>query len=486
MSSQRNVISGTAAKNSDQLPVVVVMVPLAAHGHLNQLLHLSHLLSAFNIPVHFVGTATHNRQAKLRRTHTTTDGGAIQFHDFDIPRFQSPPPDPTTTQKFPTHLIPSITAAAIHLHRPLATFLRSLSTKAKRLVVIHDSLMSSAVEGVDAIPNSESYSFHSISAFAVALHILERKGTAAGGNNGKRKTTTLYEDYFPKELNVPPLEECFPAEFLEFIGAQFRRMPGNGAGKIYNACRVIEGQFLEVIQRVEHHLHHWALGPFNPVKISPPFKSTCSCIAWLDQQAPRSVMYVSFGTTTAMADQQIKEIANGLARSHQRFIWVLRDADKADIFDDANVRKSDLPEGYKDLIGDRGLVVREWAPQLEILSHRATGGFMTHCGWNSCMESLTMGVPVAAWPMHSDQPRNTVLMTAVLQVGVVVKEWGRKREEVVAAATVEAAVRRLMVSEEGMVMRRKAEWLGEAVRRSVEDGGDSRRELEAFVAHITR
>ena len=197
-------------------------------------------------------------------------------------------------------------------------------------------------------------------------------------------------------------------------------------------------------------------------------------------------MYVSFGTTTAMADQQIKEIANGLARSHQRFIWVLRDADKADIFDGANVRKSDLPEGYKDLIGDRGLVVREWAPQLEILSHRATGGFMTHCGWNSCMESLTMGVPVAAWPMHSDQPRNTVLMTAVLQVGVVVKEWGRKREEVVAAATVEAAVRRLMVSEEGMVMRRKAEWLGEAVRRSVEDGGDSRRELEAFVAHITR
>ena len=187
-----------------------------------------------------------------------------------------------------------------------------------------------------------------------------------------------------------------------------------------------------------------------------------------------------------MEDEQIKEIANGLASSHQKFIWVLRDADKADIFEGNNVKISELPEGYEDLIGDRGLVIREWAPQLEILSHRATGGFMTHCGWNSCMESITTGVPVAAWPMHSDQPRNTVLMTAVLRVGVVVKEWGQKQGEVVAAAVVEEVVRRLMVSEEGAEVRRNSERLGEAVRRSMEDGGDSRRELEAFVAHITR
>lgn len=196
-------------------------------------------------------------------------------------------------------------------------------------------------------------------------------------------------------------------------------------------------------------------------------------------------MYVSFGTTTTMEEKQIKEIAIGLARSHQKFIWVIRDADKGDIFEDDNVKKSKLPEGYKDLIGDRGLVIRDWAPQVEILSHRATGGFMTHCGWNSCMESMTMGVPVAAWPMHSDQPWNTVLMTVVLRVGVVVKEWERG-EEVVAASTVEEATRRLIVSEEGAEIRRNAERLGEAVRRSVEDGGVSRQELEAFVAHITR
>lgn len=108
---------------------------------------------------------------------------------------------------------------------------------------------------------------------------------------------------------------------------------------------------------------------------------------------------------------------------------------------------------------------------------------MTHCGWNSCMESITTGVPVAAWPMHSDQPRNMVLMAMVLRVGVVLQVW---RQEVVTADAVEEVVRKLMVSEEGAEVRRNAEKLGNVVRQSVEDGGESRRELEAFIAHITR
>lgn len=82
----------------------------------------------------------------------------------------------------------------------------------------------------------------------------------------------FYEKFFPKELNLPPFEGCFPKEFLEFIGSQFDQQPKRGAGKIYNACRVIEGSFLEVIENVEEKLHHWALGPFNPIKISPSLK----------------------------------------------------------------------------------------------------------------------------------------------------------------------------------------------------------------------
>ncbi|THF99530.1 hypothetical protein TEA_002982 [Camellia sinensis var. sinensis] len=130
------------------------------------------------------------------------------------------------------------------------------------------------------------------------------------------------------------------------------------------------------------------------------------------------------------------------------------------------------------------MVVGEWAPQLEILGHPSTGGFVSHCGWNSCMESLSMGVPILAWPMHSDQPRNTVLVTKFLKVGVVLKDWGR-REELVTATMVAEVVKRLMGSEEGDNIRKRAAELGGAVREAVAEGGVSRMELDSFVAHIS-
>ncbi|KAK2992840.1 hypothetical protein RJ640_019322 [Escallonia rubra] len=202
------------------------------------------------------------------------------------------------------------------------------------------------------------------------------------------------------------------------------------------------------------------------------------------RQDPSSVIFVSFGTTTSLADEQIKELAFGLEKSEQKFIWVLRDADKGDVFQE-EVRRAELPQGYEERIQGKGMIVRDWAPQVEILGHPSTGGFMSHCGWNSCMESITMGVPIAAWPMHSDQPRNTVLITKVLKIGLVVRDWTR-RNETVTSSTVEDVVRRLMASEEGDEIRKRAVELGAGVRRSVDEGGITRMELDSFIAHITR
>ncbi|KAL8218267.1 hypothetical protein R6Q57_021640 [Mikania cordata] len=229
----------------------------------------------------------------------------------------------------------------------------------------------------------------------------------------------------------------------------------------------------------------YALGPFNPVETAhDPSHKRHQLFDWLDQQPPKSVLYVSFGTTTSISNEQVQEIALGLEKSKQRFIWVLRDADRGDIFS-GEVRKIELPEGFEERVGENGLVVMDWVPQLEILGHRCTGGFMSHCGWNSCMESLTMGVPVAAWPMHSDQPRNAMLMTRVLKVGMYVRDWS-ERKGLVSSTVVEGVVRRLMASEEGEEMRRRAAELGDSVRRSMVDGGVTRRELDSFVAYVLR
>ncbi|GFP92199.1 zeatin o-glucosyltransferase [Phtheirospermum japonicum] len=163
---------------------------------------------------------------------------------------------------------------------------------------------------------------------------------------------------------------------------------------------------------------------------------------------------------------------------------VLRDADKGDVFE-GDVRRAPLPEGFESRVKERGLIVRDWAPQLEILGHPSVGGFISHCGLNSCMESISMGVPIIAWPMHSDQPKNAVLMTKVLKIGMPIKDWDR-RDEVISSDAVEKAVRKLMASEEGAEMRKSAAELEGSVKKSLMKGGITSKEMGSFRAHISR
>lgn len=337
--------------------------------------------------------------------------------------------------------------------------------------------MSSIVQDLVLIPHVESYCFHSVSAFAMFFYFWE-----------------ALRRPFPVEPNLlkdlPSLEGCFTTDFRKFLTKQ-QIGTKLASGRLYNTCKAIEGPFLDLLakEEISGNKKQWALGPFNPViEIQHNLMSSNhahKCLKWLDKQAPNSVIYVSFGTTTSLSDEQIKELAHGLERSEQKFIWVLRDADMGDIFSGEGKRNDQLPKGYEERVKGRGMVVREWAPQLEILRHPSTGGFMSHCGWNSCMESITMGVPITAWPMHFDQPRNTVLITKLLKIGLVVKDW-EKREDLVGSIVIEKAVKMLMALKEGEEMRRRAVELGSAVRESAAEGGGSRLELDSFISHITR
>ncbi|KAL8544376.1 hypothetical protein ACS0TY_004787 [Phlomoides rotata] len=98
------------------------------------------------------------------------------------------------------------------------------------------------------------------------------------------------------------------------------------------------------------------------------------------------VIFVSFGITSLFSDEQIQEVAFGLERSGHKFIWVVRGADKHDIFA-GEVSEVELPKGFEERVRGRRVVVRDWAPQLEILGHCSTGGFMSHCGWNWCTDT---------------------------------------------------------------------------------------------------
>ncbi|KAL6502043.1 hypothetical protein OROGR_027176 [Orobanche gracilis] len=448
----------TSHKQHEASKVAVVAVPLMSQSHLNQMLELSCLISGHGLPVYYLSTALHNRQVKSR-THSQGDAKFIHFHDFPAIDIPSPPPNPN--DKYPSHLRPA-SQAALSLRAPFTAYLQEMAEKYPRVVVVHDPWMSHVVQDVAQIHNAESYQFVCISAFASISYYCGLLGLP-------------FPLPHPKEL--PPFDGCMTEEAKAF--ALMQAKANASSGTIYNTSRIIEPTYVELIERdgLKKAKLTWAICPTLPKS-----KSTCpkshECLEWLDKQEARSVIYVSFGTTVSFSDEEINELAQGLAQSGVKFIWVLRDADKCDVFD-GDVRRYELSEGFGEGVG---MVVREWAPQPQILGHPAVGGFMSHCGWNSCVESIVMGVPMAAWPMHSDQPRNAALVADVLKTGIVVREW-KDRLEVVKAARIESVVRRLMASEEGDRIRKTAEEVGAAVR---EAGDAERMDLDSFIAHITR
>ncbi|XP_047065497.1 cis-zeatin O-glucosyltransferase 1-like [Lolium rigidum] len=211
-------------------------------------------------------------------------------------------------------------------------------------------------------------------------------------------------------------------------------------------------------------------------------------LEWLDKQPPSSAHYISFGTTSSLRAEQVRELAAALRDTKQRFVWALRDADRADMREPGGERR--LAASAASLLGDAaaqgtGVVVTGWAPQLEILAHGATAAFMSHCGWNSTVEGLSHGKAILAWPMHSDQPWDAELVCKYLRAGILVRPW-EERGDVTPAAAIREAIERAMRSDEGTAVRERARMLGDAVCAAHGNGGSSSRDMDDLVAYVTR
>jgi hypothetical protein len=134
------------------------------------------------------------------------------------------------------------------------------------------------------------------------------------------------------------------------------------------------------------------------------WKEDDASLRWLDRQARRSVLYVSFGSIAIMSAVQFEELALGLEESRSPILWVIR----PDLMASAGGQAA-FPDGFLQRTKEQIFVV-EWAPQLQVLAHAAVGGFLSHCGWNSTLESLSAGVPILGWPYFADQMLNNRLL----------------------------------------------------------------------------
>jgi hydroquinone glucosyltransferase len=130
------------------------------------------------------------------------------------------------------------------------------------------------------------------------------------------------------------------------------------------------------------------------------------CILWLNKQGTNSVLYISFGSYATLSARQLLDMALGLEASGASFLWMVRRPDAGEISAALGTPVSAmeyLPPGFEERVKGRGMCYSGWAPQMRILKHPAVGGFLSHCGWNSALETVSAGVPVLAWPMNAEQ-----------------------------------------------------------------------------------
>ncbi|KAJ4780663.1 Glycosyltransferase [Rhynchospora pubera] len=191
------------------------------------------------------------------------------------------------------------------------------------------------------------------------------------------------------------------------------------------------------------------------------------CLTWLDKQPKQSVVFLCFGSLGSFSLEQLKEIAIGLENSSHRFLWAVRDP--TNIFEEPNLDLL-LPKGFLDRTKDRGLVVKSWAPQVEVLQHDAIGGFVTHCGWNSILEAITAGVPMVCWPLYAEQRMNRRYLVEELKVAGSIEGYGN---ELVHANAVDTKICWLMESNDAKELRNRIAVVKDKARDAVMEGGSS-------------
>ncbi|CAL4948678.1 unnamed protein product [Urochloa decumbens] len=212
------------------------------------------------------------------------------------------------------------------------------------------------------------------------------------------------------------------------------------------------------------------------------------CLRWLDAQSDGSVLYVCFGSGGTLSVEQTAELAAGLEASGQRFLWVMQfpsDKDGSAAYLDATVDgdpTSFLPEGFAERTRGVGLCVPHWAPQVEVLHHRAVGGFLSHCGWNSTLEAAEVGVPMLAWPLFAEQRMNAAMLEERAGVALRPASSAAARRAVVPRGEVAAVVRELMAGEKGEAARKRAAEMKKAAAGALAPEGPSRMALAAVVS----
>ncbi|KAL0003238.1 hypothetical protein SO802_017019 [Lithocarpus litseifolius] len=472
-------------------PAHVLIFPFPAQGHVNSMLKLAELLGLAGIHVTFLNTDfIHERLVRY------TD---IETRFSCCPGFQFKTISDGLSADHPRSLIKFIevydslnSKTKLLLREMLASNqLIGSNTRPSLTCIIVDGLIGGFTSDIANEFRIPIIYFRSISAscfwayFSVPKIIEAGEIPIRGNEDMDRLITTVpsmesflrYRD-LPSFCQVNDLNHCN----LHIFVTETQQSPRAHA-LILNTFEDLEGPVLSHIRT--HCSKVYTIGPLHThLKFRLEAKTSSSqsqssnnlyevdksCMTWLDAQPLKSVIYVSFGSITTITKDEHMEFWFGLVNSKQRFLWVVR----SDLVVGEHNR-NEVPEELLKGTKERGYIV-SWAPQEEVLAHHAIGGFLTHSGWNSTLESIVAGVPMICWPFIGDQQLNSRFVSEIWKLGLDMKDACDR-------FIVEKMVNDLMGRRRELFMKSTNEmaWLA---RKSVSEGGSSYYNLDRLVKDI--
>ncbi|MED6211120.1 hypothetical protein PIB30_070511 [Stylosanthes scabra] len=437
----------------------IAMVPCPGHGHLIPLLEFAKLLLrhhshdfnvAFLIPT--VGPPSPSTIAIINTLPSNIHFTFLPPINIQDLHLQSP------------HPVPQMILTVRHSLPCLKQELSSLSSRTNLVALVLDFF------SLDAL--------HLANEFKISSYIAFSSGAAA----------LYFSLSFPKfdESRIFQIRFSFPRTsdvYTAYLSACKKSPLVDGI--IVNTFNHLEPEAIRALQQgKELHTPSPSVYPVGPIVAQPKQKSEVDeCVAWLNHQPSKSVLYVCFGSGGTLSQEQVNEIAFGLELSGHKFLWVVRVPSEIPNSGYVIGQTEDpiqyLPPGFVNRTKEQGLVVPSWAPQVEILAHGSTGGFLSHCGWNSTLESIVHGVPMIAWPLFAEQRMNAILLTDELRVAV--RPQGDEEDGIVKRDEIAKVVKRIMDhSEEGLEMRKRIQDLSDAAAVALSENGSSTKALSCL------
>ncbi|KAG6680352.1 hypothetical protein I3842_13G037300 [Carya illinoinensis] len=444
--------------DSTQSRLRVLMLPWLAHGHISPFLELSKRLTERNFHIYFCSTPVNlsSIEPKLSDKYSLS----IHLVELPLPSLPELPPHYHTTKGLPPHLNTTLKRAFDMASSTFSSILKTLDPD----LLIYDFLQPWAPEIASSL-NIPAVNFFCSGAATISFVFNAMKNP---GVEFPFPEIQLHDYMKARFVDSPNEDHSNSSEdddhHVNDIDRALKTFERSSRIVLMKTFEELEGKYMDFLSR----LIEKKIVPVGPlIQLPVPeddHDGKSKIIEWLDERELCSTVFVSFGSEYFLSKEEMEEIAYGLELSKANFIWVVRfpEGDKIKL-------EEALPEGFLGRVGEKGMVVEDWAPQVQILRHSSIGGFVSHCGWSSVMESIDFGVPIVAIPMQLDQPLNARVVEAA-GVGVEVKrdrDHGKLEREEVARVIKEAVMGKI-----GENARKKERDMRDNLRRKGEEEMD--------------